>query len=119
MHVGHHVVPQPPLVPFGRRKIDRIDVLLQLGDLLLADRQAEFRLRLGQGHPKPPPGAELPLRAPQLAHRGRGIAGNQGVVVLGVLVGHGGSGWFSVVDIGVLSTFYMFVVSSTDVGPTI
>ena len=23
MHVGHHVVPQPPLVPLGRRKIDR------------------------------------------------------------------------------------------------
>ncbi len=98
MNVGHHVVPQPPLVPFGRREVDVVDVLLQLGDLLLADRQAEFRLGLGQGHPQPPPGAELPLRAPQLAHGGRGIAGDQGVFVLGVLVGHGGSRWLSVVS---------------------
>ena len=89
MDVGHHVVPQPPLVPFGRREIDRIDVLPQLGDLFLSDRQAQFRLGLGQGHPQPPPGAELPLRAPQLAHRGRRIAADQGVVVLGVLVRHG------------------------------
>ena len=76
MHVGHHVVPQPPLVAFGRRKIDIIDVLLQLGDLLRADRQAEFRLCLGQGDPEPPPGAEFSLRAPELAHRGRRIAGD-------------------------------------------
>ena len=89
MHVGHHVVPQSPLMPLGRRKVDVVHVLLQFGDLLPADRQPKFRLGLGQGHPKPPPGAELPLRAPELAHRGGRVTGNQRVVILGVLVGHG------------------------------
>ena len=34
MDMGHDVMPQPPLVPLGRRKIDRIDMLPQFGDLL-------------------------------------------------------------------------------------
>ncbi len=32
--------------------------------------------------PKPPPGAEFPLRTPHLAHFRRGVAGDQGVLVL-------------------------------------
>ena len=62
--VGHDVVPQPPFVPLGSGKIDVVDMLPQLGDLLRRDWQPKFRLGLGQGHPQPPPGAELTLRAP-------------------------------------------------------
>ena len=90
MDVGHHVVPQLPLVTRGRREVDVVHVGLELVDLLPGDRQAQFGLGLGQRHPQPPPGAELPLRTPQRAHLRRGIAGDQRIVVLVGVVGHGG-----------------------------
>ena len=37
MDVGHDIVPQPPLVPLGRLKVDVIDVLLELRDLFRRD----------------------------------------------------------------------------------
>ena len=87
--VGHHVVPQLSLVTFGGLEVDVVDVGPELFDLLRRDRQPQFRLGLGQCDPKPPPGAELPLRTPQRAHLGRGVAGNQRIVVLIRIVGHG------------------------------
>ena len=36
VHVGHHVVPQLPLVGRRGREVDVVDVGLQLGDLLRA-----------------------------------------------------------------------------------
>ena len=51
------------------------------------DRQAQLPLGLGQRDPQPPPGAELPLLAPQRGHLRRGIAADQRVVV--AVVGHG------------------------------
>ncbi len=62
--VGHHIVPQFSLVTRGGVEVDVIDVGLELVDLLRRDRQSKFRLGLGQRDPKPPPGAELPLRTP-------------------------------------------------------
>ena len=46
------------------------------------DRQAQLGLGLGQRDPQPPPGAELPLRAPQRGHLGRGVAADQRIVVV-------------------------------------
>ena len=85
--VGHHVVPQLSLVLGGRLEVDVVDVAAELLDLPGGDRQAQFRLGLGQRHPQPPPGAELPPRAPKRAHLRRSIAGNERVVVLGALRG--------------------------------
>ncbi len=80
--VGHDVVADPPLVLPGHFKIDVVDVLLQLRDLLRRDGQSQLRFRLGQRHPEPPPGAELPLRAPNLTHLARSVTGDKRVFVL-------------------------------------
>ena len=88
VNVGHHVMPQPALVPLGCLEVDVVQVGPELLDLLPGDGQAQFGLGLGQGDPQPPPGAELPLRTPQPAHLRRGIAGNQRIVVLIGVVGH-------------------------------
>ena len=47
----------------------------------LRDRQPQLRFGLGQRDPQPPPGAELPLVAPQRGHLARGVAGDQRVFV--------------------------------------
>ena len=86
MDVGHDIVPQPPLVTGGGLEVDIVEMFFQLGDLRGCYRQSQFGLSFRQGHPQPPPGAELPLRTPQLAHGSRGIAGDQGIFVL-VLIG--------------------------------
>ena len=91
LHVGHHVVPQSALVTVGRLEVDVVDVLLELSDLLRCDRQPELRLGLGQRDPKPPPRAELPPRAPEGAHLGRAVSGNERVVVNQVRIGHDAS----------------------------
>ena len=91
VHVGHNVVAQAALVPFGILEIDVIDMFFKLIDLGPRNGQPQFGLGLGQCHPKPPPSAEFSLRPPEGDHLRRGIAGNKGVVVLCV-VGIGGHG---------------------------
>ncbi len=87
--VGHHVVPQPLLVLGGAAQVDVVEVGAEFGELLRPDArrlpvvggQAEFGFGLGEREPEPPPGAELPQRPPPLAHRLRGVAADQRVVV--------------------------------------
>ncbi len=87
VHVRHHVVADLPLVPVGGVVVDVVHMGPQLGDLLVADRQAQFLFRLGQRHPQPPPSAELLVVTPQPAHFLGSVADNQRVLVL--VVGHG------------------------------
>ena len=74
--------------------------------------QAQFRLGLGQGDPEPPPGAELPLRAPELAHCGRGVTADKRVVVLV-------EGCIGRSMLEVSRDAYMFVTSSAPSAPMI
>ena len=79
--VGHHVVPQLALVLRGPVEIDLVDGGIQLGDLCLGDRQAEFVLGFGQCDPQLPPRGVDSLFRPQPAHRRRRVARNQRIVV--------------------------------------
>ena len=77
VHVGHDVVPQLLLVPGCEAQVEGLQVLTQLRELLVADRQAELLLGLGQGQPQSAPGEELLLLAPQVAHRCAGVPGRE------------------------------------------
>ena len=68
VHVAHHVVADHLLPLLGHFVVDVVGVLFKLVDLLLGHRQAQFPLRLRQGDPQFPPGAELHVRGEQVLH---------------------------------------------------
>ena len=82
VHVGHDVVPQLAFVLRGFGEVDVVDGGPQLGDLLGRDRQAQFLLGLGQGHPQPPPGRMDRLRRPEPDQLLRGVPADQRILIL-------------------------------------
>ena len=87
MHMGHHIMPQLPLIAVGGGEVDVVDILPELLDLCGGNIETQFGFGLGQRDPKPPPRAELSLGAPQARHFTRSVAADQGVFVEFV---HGG-----------------------------
>jgi hypothetical protein len=77
VHVGHHVVPETPLVAGGRGEVGVVQVGAHLRQRLVGDGQPELPLRFGQGQPQPPPQSDAVRLAPQQLHRGRRVAGAQ------------------------------------------
>ena len=76
--VAHHVVADHLFPLLGHLVVDVLGVGFQLVDLLLGDGQAQLHLRLRQGDPKLPPGAELHVRGEQVFHFLVRIPGGQG-----------------------------------------
>lgn len=81
MNVSHHVVTELAFVLASFHKVDVVDVGPKLFDLQLRNCQTQVGFGLGQGHPQPSPGTELPLGAPQFGHFTRGVAANQRIIV--------------------------------------
>ena len=75
--VAHHVVAHQLLPGFRHVVVDVVGMGLQLVDLLLGDRKAQLPLRLGQGDPELPPGAEFMVLREQILHLTAGIAGGE------------------------------------------
>ena len=76
--VAHHIMADHLLPLLGHLVVDVLGVGFQLVDLLLGDGQAQLMLRLGQGDPQLPPGAELQIRGKQVFHFPVRIPGGQG-----------------------------------------
>jgi hypothetical protein len=74
MDVRHHIVPQPLLVIRGAVQVRVVEVRRDLPDRGVGDVEPELPLRLEQRQPQPAPQADAPAVAPQILHRGRGIA---------------------------------------------
>ena len=74
MNVRHHVMSQLLLLRLGKLVVDVVDVGLHLIDLLVSDVQTQLLLGSRQSNPQLPPGGELHIRRPDIAHLLRGIS---------------------------------------------
>jgi hypothetical protein len=75
--VGHHVVPYFALALLRFVVIDVLEVGPELGELLVADREPELLLRLGQREPEAPPRPELEVRRENGGHLAGGVTVGQ------------------------------------------
>ena len=87
--VAHHVVAHQALSFLSHIVVNVILVGFQLVDLRLGHRQSQSVLRLGQGNPQLPPGAELKIVRKNVLHFPAGIPGRQGGDIGVMIVFHG------------------------------
>ena len=78
VHMAHHVVADLFFPLLGDFVVDVVLVGFQFVNLLLGNVQPQLPLGLGQGDPKPPPGAEFEVVGEKMLHFPAGIAGGQG-----------------------------------------
>ncbi len=81
VHVGHYVVAETAFILPRGIEVDVLRLALQLGNLLVGNRQAQFLLGLSQRDPQESPGAKFALIAPQTAHLVRSVPADQGVLI--------------------------------------
>ena len=79
--MGHHIVPQLPLLLSGHGIIDVRQMLPHLRQLLVGDGKPKLLLAFRQGEPEPAPGGKLPVIGKDLLHLPAGIAAAQRVFI--------------------------------------
>jgi hypothetical protein len=84
VHVGHHVVPEAPLVLRRRGEVGIVEVGAQLLHRPLGDGDAEGALLFHQREPEPAPEPDPVGLAPELLHGRRGVPGTERRLVPGV-----------------------------------
>ena len=73
--VAHHIMANLLLPRLGNLVVDVVLVGLELGDLLVGDRQTLMLLSPGQCNPEPAPGLELVVLRKDVLHLIAGITG--------------------------------------------